>query len=376
MENIQIIPVFGKSFTFYVPILMIIMALITLFDLFARILQLAGIETEESSVKPFSWFLGQGELTGELLEKYNAGKLMIENEIRRLENQNEQLRKMRDPGTNRVGGSGKARFEDEFDDHQGSGGGGMIGMNVLRKITAPHRDLIKPVVTGRGTAASSSFDSNYSSTHSKDAMLDHQYRGGGGGGGDDDDIVEIDLDLDGGIGGGGSRKNTGRNSYTSLKTSHSSSNSKPIAEERSSIFSSTISANNQQKGGSSSSSSSAYNAVKNPLQEEQHRSAKHSLMNTTAANKPTASIFSSLTNPSKPPKNPPTTLLGTQQSLPHSSDSSKLSYSKLTSKAVDEDHHHHVTEEKSQKAKPKNIFSFDDDEDDKSTNFGGRYSNF
>jgi hypothetical protein len=375
MENIQIIPVFGKSFTFYVPILMIIMALITLFDLFARILQLAGIETEESSVKPFSWFLGQGELTGELLEKYNAGKSIIESEIRQLENQNEQLKKMRERDTNRAGSSGKARFEDEFDDQQGgsSSGGGMIGMNVLRKITAPHRDLIKPVVTGRGTAASSSFDSNYSSTHSKDAMLDHQYRGGGGGGGgdDDDDIVEIDLDLDGGIGGGSSRKNTGRNSYTSLKTSHS--NNKPIAEERSSIFSSTISANNQQKGVSSSSSSSYSNAVKNPLQEEQHRSAKHSLMNTTA-NKPSSSIFSSLTNPSKPPKNPPTTLLGTQQSLPHSSDSSKLSYSKLTSKAVDEDHH--ATEEKPQKAKPKNIFSFDDDEDDKNTNFGGRYSNF
>jgi hypothetical protein len=98
MDNIQVIPFFGTSFTTYVPILMIIIAFITLFDLLARILQLFGIESEESDIQPFSWFKSATDrgMSTELLEKFNTGKLIVTAEIRQLESQNEQLKRNRE----------------------------------------------------------------------------------------------------------------------------------------------------------------------------------------------------------------------------------------------------------------------------------------
>ena len=49
MSNIEIVPVFGTSFTVYIPILMIVISLITWFNGFSRIMRFIGIETDESS---------------------------------------------------------------------------------------------------------------------------------------------------------------------------------------------------------------------------------------------------------------------------------------------------------------------------------------
>jgi hypothetical protein len=47
VENIQVVPVFGTSFTVYVPIIMVLVALITLFDVFGRTLAFLGIESDD-----------------------------------------------------------------------------------------------------------------------------------------------------------------------------------------------------------------------------------------------------------------------------------------------------------------------------------------
>eukprot|EP01039_Chlorochromonas_danica_P008285 gene8285-9135_t len=100
MENIEIIPVFGTSFTVYVPIIMIIIALITLFDGFGRMLALIGIDSEDSVYGGAccSWrrkSQGEDDMDASLLEKYNAGKQIIANEIRQLALANDSLAKAR-----------------------------------------------------------------------------------------------------------------------------------------------------------------------------------------------------------------------------------------------------------------------------------------
>ncbi len=99
MQNMEIIPVFGTSFTTYVPIIMIIIALITLFDGFARILKLLGVETEDV-VSPANGFCGffkrqEDEMDAELLEKCKNGKMIIANELRQVAIAHEALKKNR-----------------------------------------------------------------------------------------------------------------------------------------------------------------------------------------------------------------------------------------------------------------------------------------
>jgi nitrogen fixation/metabolism regulation signal transduction histidine kinase len=79
MQNIELIPVFGNSFTVYVPIIMSVVALITLFDGLSRILKLFGIETEDSvqSVCLFS-----NTLSEEDEEKIKNGTAIILAELK------------------------------------------------------------------------------------------------------------------------------------------------------------------------------------------------------------------------------------------------------------------------------------------------------
>lgn len=48
MSNITLIPVFGSSFIVYVPILIIFIALITLFNCTSRLLRFVGVETDDA----------------------------------------------------------------------------------------------------------------------------------------------------------------------------------------------------------------------------------------------------------------------------------------------------------------------------------------
>ena len=49
MSNITIVPVFGTSFTVYMPIIMIVVALMTLFNVFTRLFRLIGVEGEDAT---------------------------------------------------------------------------------------------------------------------------------------------------------------------------------------------------------------------------------------------------------------------------------------------------------------------------------------
>lgn len=48
MQNIELVPVFGTSFQVYVPLFMIIVALMTFFNVFSRLLNLVGVESDDA----------------------------------------------------------------------------------------------------------------------------------------------------------------------------------------------------------------------------------------------------------------------------------------------------------------------------------------
>jgi len=97
MKNSELIPVFGASFAIYIPLVMLLIALITLFDGYARIIKLLGVEMEDNvtSYKGFTlesllWCLRRGgnqspvESDPELEEKLRLGKIIIMKELKRL----------------------------------------------------------------------------------------------------------------------------------------------------------------------------------------------------------------------------------------------------------------------------------------------------
>lgn len=97
MKNSELIPVFGASFNIYIPLVMLLIALITLFDGYSRIIKLLGVEMEDNvtSYKGFTldsllWCLRRGgnqstvESDPELEEKLRLGKIIIMKELKRL----------------------------------------------------------------------------------------------------------------------------------------------------------------------------------------------------------------------------------------------------------------------------------------------------
>mmetsp|Transcript_12215 Transcript_12215/g.18316 ORF Transcript_12215/g.18316 Transcript_12215/m.18316 type:complete len:780 (+) Transcript_12215:39-2378(+) len=85
MHNTETVPVFGASFTVYVPLIMVLVALITLFDGLARLLKFIGVETEDSldlNGCCCSGVTKQGLLSVEDEEKIRLGKSIITSEIK------------------------------------------------------------------------------------------------------------------------------------------------------------------------------------------------------------------------------------------------------------------------------------------------------
>jgi hypothetical protein len=83
MSNIELIPVFGSSFLIYVPIIMIIVSLLTLFNGYAKLFRFFGVETEEASTSHI-FSCKKLELVDEELEQYNSGKAIVSSEMKRL----------------------------------------------------------------------------------------------------------------------------------------------------------------------------------------------------------------------------------------------------------------------------------------------------
>ena len=99
MNNSELIPVFGASFAIYIPLVMLLIALITLFDGYARIIKLLGVEMEDNvtsyngfTLDSLLWCLRRGgghqhsavEADPELDEKLRLGKIIITKELKRL----------------------------------------------------------------------------------------------------------------------------------------------------------------------------------------------------------------------------------------------------------------------------------------------------
>lgn len=89
MNNINLIPVFGTSFAVYIPLIMLIVALLTLFDGFGRIVKILGIEWEDASSDSHSGLSctcrdrdKEIELDPQMQEKIRTGKLIVSNEIK------------------------------------------------------------------------------------------------------------------------------------------------------------------------------------------------------------------------------------------------------------------------------------------------------
>lgn len=89
MQNIDLIPVFGTSFAVYIPLIMLIVALLTLFDGFGRIVKVLGIEWEDAGSDSHNGLSctcrnrdQEIALDPQLQEKIRTGKLIVSNEIK------------------------------------------------------------------------------------------------------------------------------------------------------------------------------------------------------------------------------------------------------------------------------------------------------
>lgn len=89
MKNIDLIPVFGTSFAVYIPLIMLIVALLTLFDGYGRLVKMLGIEWEEATSDGHNGLSctcrdrdKDIELDPQLQERIRTGKLIVSNETK------------------------------------------------------------------------------------------------------------------------------------------------------------------------------------------------------------------------------------------------------------------------------------------------------
>mmetsp|Transcript_5899 Transcript_5899/g.13016 ORF Transcript_5899/g.13016 Transcript_5899/m.13016 type:complete len:780 (-) Transcript_5899:165-2504(-) len=84
MSNMELIPVFGTSFAVYIPLIMLLVALLTLFDGYGRIVKLLGVEMEDSPSRGngLSCLCGPDPDDPQLEEQLRTGKLIITNELK------------------------------------------------------------------------------------------------------------------------------------------------------------------------------------------------------------------------------------------------------------------------------------------------------
>jgi hypothetical protein len=89
MKNIELIPVFGTSFAVYIPLIMILVALLTLFDGYGRIIKVLGIEWEDSTSLGHDGLscscrdtASEAALDPQVQEKIRTGRLVVANELK------------------------------------------------------------------------------------------------------------------------------------------------------------------------------------------------------------------------------------------------------------------------------------------------------
>ena len=104
MSNIAIVPLFGTSFTVYTPIIMIIIALMTLFNVYSRVLRIFGFESEELIGPSFPCLTNSTfTLSKEDEDLAAAGKKLIEAQIKR-DVKSAQLHSRSSPNRNPIEG--------------------------------------------------------------------------------------------------------------------------------------------------------------------------------------------------------------------------------------------------------------------------------
>lgn len=82
MANMEIVPLFGSSFSVYAPIITAIVGFITFFNIYARLLKFIGIQDEDSvTVGEFC-----GKISDSDKEEIETGKRLVAGQIRQLNN--------------------------------------------------------------------------------------------------------------------------------------------------------------------------------------------------------------------------------------------------------------------------------------------------
>lgn len=164
MKNIELIPVFGTSFAVYIPLIMLVVALLTLFDGYRRIVQVLGIEWEDSTSlnsEACSFSMkdrnAEAALDPQLQEKVRTGKLIVTNEIkqRRMADQLNINRPGHNGASTSIASSSSTRLDNN------SGPVKMrIGMSDPSQITAITEALIPNIPRYRNveTAADNDLD--------------------------------------------------------------------------------------------------------------------------------------------------------------------------------------------------------------------------
>lgn len=85
MSNMDIIPVFGTSFTVYVPIVMVIVSLVTLFNGYGYCLKLAGVDAEDSQSIATCCYGAAALLDPDDEDRLSTGKRLVKAEWRGLD---------------------------------------------------------------------------------------------------------------------------------------------------------------------------------------------------------------------------------------------------------------------------------------------------
>ena len=161
MSNIAIVPLFGTSFTVYTPVIMIIIAIMTLFNVYSRVMRMFGFESEELIGSSFICFgKSTSVLSREDEDLAAAGKKLIDAQIKR-DVKSAQLHNKSSPNRKSIGEGNDSSSDHEYlirgslnssslisndDDNDGSDRDSPPNINRSRMMRIEGKQSYSPVV--------------------------------------------------------------------------------------------------------------------------------------------------------------------------------------------------------------------------------------
>lgn len=224
MKNIELIPVFGTSFAVYIPLIMILMALLTLFDGYGRLVKVLGIEWEDTTSQydgiTCSCKNSQDQETAldpAVQERIRTGKLVVANELKQRRAAAET--NISSSSSSRMGTLSPAVPQKTSQRFDSGGGKTFMNQNKMRigggdtsKLTNITEALIPNIPRYRNLNDQDA-DFELSDSYTRDFRSSHVSAGGGGSVGNPlnsagnrgpvRDLFSIDDESSGGGGGAG-----------------------------------------------------------------------------------------------------------------------------------------------------------------------------